>query len=75
MYPYVDGARQLMVVPEPAEVEPPEGVSAIHFAPRRAHTAEEFPSGGAGMAEGASDILKVLEVVWKDGTGFIDART
>jgi CubicO group peptidase (beta-lactamase class C family) len=69
--PYVDSTRQLMVMPEPAEVVPPEDTSAIRFSPRRAHTVGEFPSGGAGMVGGASDILKVLEVARKDGAGFI----
>jgi CubicO group peptidase (beta-lactamase class C family) len=72
--PYIDSERQLMRMPEPAEAVPPEGVNAIRFSPRRAHTAGEFPSGGAGMVGSASDILKVLEVVRKDGAGFIKAE-
>jgi CubicO group peptidase (beta-lactamase class C family) len=72
--PYIDSEQQLMVMPESAEVVPPEGVNAIRFSPRRAHSVGEFPSGGAGMVGGASDILKVLEVVRKDGAGFIKAE-
>jgi CubicO group peptidase (beta-lactamase class C family) len=72
--PYVDSLQTLTVMPEPAEVVPPEGTNAIRFSPCRAHTVGEFPSGGAGMIGGASDILKVLEIVRKKGAAFIDAK-
>ena len=72
--PYVDSLQTLTMMPEPAEVVPPEGPNAIRFSPCRAHTVGEFPSGGAGMVGAASDILKVLEIVRKKGAGFLDAK-
>ncbi|CAM2157786.1 Esterase EstB [Paraburkholderia tropica] len=69
--PYVDSSGALQEMSEPAEVVPLEGVGAIRFSPQRAHTMGEFPSAGAGMVGTASDILRVLEIVRRDGAGFI----
>lgn len=72
--PYVNTSGTLMAMPEYAEVLPPDAVSAIRFSPCRALAENEFASGGAGMVGSASDILKVLEIVRKDGAGFIDSK-
>jgi len=69
--PYVDSIGMLMEMREPEQVSPPDTLGVIRFSPRRAYSVGEYPSGGAGMVGDASDILKVLEVVRKDGAGFI----
>ena len=69
--PYVDSTGMLVEMAEPAEVMPPETLGVIRFSPRRVYAAGEYPSGGAGMVGEASDILKILEVVRKDGAGFV----
>ena len=69
--PYVNVGEQLVSMSDPADVLPPAGVNAIRFAPSRAYARDEFPSGGAGMVGTASDILKLLEIVRRNGSGFI----
>ncbi|MBN3854014.1 beta-lactamase family protein [Paraburkholderia sp. Ac-20340] len=72
--PYVDGAGALDEMPDFAEVTPPDGNGAIRFSPNRAYLADEFPSGGAGMVGTAPDVLRLLEVLRKDGGGFISSQ-
>ncbi|WP_322092598.1 serine hydrolase domain-containing protein [Paraburkholderia bannensis] len=68
---YVDSSGTLQEMGDKAEVVPPDGVNAIRFSPRRAFAQREFPSGGAGMVGTGMDVLSVLEVLRKDGVGFI----
>ena len=56
-------------------VVPFAGLSGIRFAPDRIFDAGSFPSGGAGMACSAPDMLAFLEAVRTGGGGVVSADT
>ncbi len=53
----------------------PLGATAVRFAPSRATDKTAFPSGGAGMAGTAGDVLTLLEAVRKGGAPILKAST
>ena len=53
--------------PRPARMKDDDVISNIHFAPKRILDATEYPSGGAGMAGTASDVMRLLETIRKGG--------
>lgn len=82
----VDPAR--LVVPyadaKPAPVRMHDGIEVplppafgfnVRFAPSRALDPHAFPSGGAGMVGTAADVLRLLEMVRKDGGGMLKPET
>ena len=48
-------------------VSPFDGAVGIRYSPRRALDAGAFPSGGAGMAGSAEDLLRLLEALRRGG--------
>lgn len=56
-------------------VVPFAGLSGIRFAPDRIFDAGSFPSGGAGMACSAPDMLAFLEAVRTGGGGVVSTDT
>lgn len=50
------------------DVEVPDGVSAVRFAPSRATNADAFASAGAGMVGTAGDFLRFLEAIRLGGS-------
>ena len=53
----------------------PIGPTFVRFAPSRALSAKEFPSGGAGMVGSAGDVLKLLESIRQGGAPILKAAT
>lgn len=53
----------------------PIGEGKLTFAPERIFDAQQFPSGGAGMAGTAKDVLTFLETIRKGGGPILSAET
>lgn len=64
---YVNDTTQPHRLAEGETVSPFEGAVGITYSPARIFDAEAFPSGGAGMAGTASDLLSLLEALRQGG--------
>lgn len=65
--PYVNDAPRPHRLAEGERVAAAEGTVGITYSPARVFDAGAFPSGGAGMAGTAGDVLRLLEVLRQDG--------
>lgn len=70
---YADGKPQPVVMTDGMEV-PIFGTTAS-FAPSRILDAGSYPSGGAGMAGTAGDVLSFLEAIRTGGSSILDPQT
>lgn len=66
---YADGAPRPVRMGEPHKVEGKDGT--LVFSPARIFDPTSFPSGGAGMAGTAGDILRFLEAIRKGGAPIV----
>lgn len=64
---YVNGTPQPHRLTEGEIVSPFEGAIGIAYSPARICDLQAFPSGGAGMAGTAGDLLRLLEALRKGG--------
>ncbi|KHS92567.1 beta-lactamase [Pectobacterium brasiliense] len=64
---YVNGSPQPHRLTEGETVSPFEGAIGIAYSPARICDPQAFPSGGAGMAGTAGDLLRLLEALRKGG--------
>lgn len=71
--PYIDGYPQPTRMMDRQEV--PMGNGFVLFSPGRALDRTAFPSGGAGMVGTATDYMKFLETVRKDGAPLLKTST
>ncbi|WP_234195191.1 MULTISPECIES: serine hydrolase [Pseudacidovorax] len=71
---YVNGSSQPHPLAEGETVSPFEGAVGIAFSPARIFDAQAFPSGGAGMAGTAGDLLRLLETLRQGGGPLLPAR-
>jgi CubicO group peptidase (beta-lactamase class C family) len=69
--PYADDLQHPLRMNDPHEVLGPDG--PVRFSPSRIFDPESYPSGGAGMAGTASDILRLLETVRCNGAPILSA--
>ncbi|MBN3124652.1 serine hydrolase domain-containing protein [Pectobacterium brasiliense] len=65
---YVNGTLQPHRLIEGEIVSPFEGAIGIAYSPARICDPQAFPSGGAGMAGTAGDLLRLLEALRKGGS-------
>ncbi|MFJ5339366.1 serine hydrolase domain-containing protein [Pectobacterium sp. CHL-2024] len=65
---YVNGTPQPHRLTEGEIVSPFEGAIGIAYSPARICDPQAFPSGGAGMAGTAGDLLRLLEALRKGGS-------
>lgn len=66
--PYASGQPELMRMSGPTSLPLPlPGAGSVKFDPDRIRNASAFPSGGAGMAGRASDVMSLLEA-YRNGT-------
>ncbi|MEI3775704.1 serine hydrolase domain-containing protein [Pectobacterium brasiliense] len=65
---YVNGTLQPHRLTEGEIVSPFEGAIGIAYSPARICDPQAFPSGGAGMAGTAGDLLRLLEALRKGGS-------
>lgn len=70
---YADGNPE--PVPMTDGMQVPIFGTAACFAPSRILDPKSYPSGGAGMAGTAGDVLRFLEAIRAGGTPILDART
>jgi CubicO group peptidase (beta-lactamase class C family) len=71
--PYADGSPEPVRMGDRAIV--PLGDGAAHFAPGRILDPASFPSGGAGMAGTAGDVLAFLETIRAGGAPILKPET
>lgn len=64
---YVNGLPQPHPLAEGETASPFEGVVGIPYSPARIFDPQAFPSGGAGMAGTAEDLLRLLEALRQGG--------
>ncbi|MDY4383215.1 serine hydrolase domain-containing protein [Pectobacterium brasiliense] len=64
---YVNDTPQPHRLTEGETVSPFEGATGIAYSPARICDSQAFPSGGAGMAGTAGDLLRLLEALRKGG--------
>lgn len=69
--PYVDGPQGGVPRRMAAAEAVPFGGSAVHYAPGRILDPDAWPSGGAGMAGTAADVLALLEAIRTGGGGVL----
>lgn len=70
---YADGDPE--PVPMTDGIAVPFYGAAVTFAPSRILDAQSYPSGGAGLAGTASDILRFLEAIRSGGAPILDHKT
>lgn len=68
-----DGSRRPARMHDGSELPYFEGV--LRYAPGRIEKAGSYPSGGAGMAGSAGDVLKLLETLRRGGDGVLAPAT
>ena len=68
---YVNGAGAPHRLMEGEVVPPFEGVVGIPYSPGRIFDPTAFPSGGAGMAGTAADLMRLLEALRTGGQGWL----
>ncbi|MCM5557531.1 serine hydrolase [Pleomorphomonas sp. JP5] len=71
--PYADGTPEPVAMTDGMRV--PIFGTVARFAPSRVLDAASYPSGGAGMAGTAGDVLAFLEAIRKGGAPILDAAT
>lgn len=71
---YVSDTPRPHPLAEGEVVSPFEGAVSIPFSPARIFDAGAFPSGGAGMAGTAGDLLRLLETLRKGGAPILPAE-
>ncbi|KAB2894479.1 MAG: beta-lactamase family protein, partial [Burkholderiaceae bacterium] len=64
---YVNDLPQPHLLAEGETVTPFEGAVGISYSPARIFDSQAFPSGGAGMAGTAEDLLRLLEALCQGG--------
>ncbi|WP_372072995.1 serine hydrolase [Tistrella mobilis] len=72
--PYVDGPEGGVPRRMAAAEAVPFGGSAVHYAPGRILDPDAWPSGGAGMAGTAADVLALQEVIRTGGGPVLSPR-
>ncbi|MDZ5449374.1 serine hydrolase domain-containing protein [Labrys sp. ZIDIC5] len=70
---YADGDPEPRLIEDGMDV--PLWDQAVHFAPSRIFDPEAYPSGGAGMAGTAGEVLALLEAIRRDGAPLLQAET
>lgn len=68
---YVNDTPQPHRLAEGETVSPFEGAVGITYSPSRIFDPQAFPSGGAGMAGTAQDLLRLLEALRQGGGAFL----
>jgi CubicO group peptidase (beta-lactamase class C family) len=68
---YTDAMPLPRVLAEGETVPPFEGVVGISYSPARIFDPQAFPSGGAGMAGTAEDLLRLLEALRQGGDALL----
>ena len=59
---YLDAAKELTRMADDQFLTSPDD-RYFHFSPERVFHAEEYPSGGVGLAGTAADLMKIVEVI------------
>jgi CubicO group peptidase (beta-lactamase class C family) len=72
--PYVDSKPAPARMTDPQFVPYPDG-GRLTYSPSRALDAKAYPSGGAGMAGTAPDVMRLLEAVRTGGKPILSANT
>jgi CubicO group peptidase (beta-lactamase class C family) len=70
---YVDGMPRAIRMNDPHDVPFPAGV--VRFSPARIFDSQSYPSGGAGLAGSAEDVLKFLEAIRAGGSPILNPRS